>query len=224
MAVMAVAGMVLDSSPAAAADADSGAWLVFSATGGLGTGGNWLYAVDAQARYLDIGEGATQYVIRPGLGYSFGGGRSLWAGYGRFITEVNSGTRATEDRWWQQFDWTARSRKDSALTMRLRLEQRFVSVGDDMGLVLRYRLRYARRFSESSLYEFVASAEPFVKLRDTDWAGDAGIAQNRLFLGARRSLGPRFSLEGGYMNQYVWLDGRENRSEHVLVLHLQGRF
>ena len=108
--------------------------------------------------------------------------------------------------------------------MRFRLEQRFVSVSDDMGLVLRYRARYVQRLAAGGAWDFVAFVEPFLKLRDTDWSGDAGLAQNRLFLGVRRALDRRYSLEAGYMNQYVWLDGRDDRDEHLVLVQLFARF
>lgn len=211
--------------PAGAVEHDAGAWLAFAGSGALGSdGSSWLYVFDVQVRYLDAAGGITQYVVRPAVGYDLGAGRSGSIGYGRFETDGAGGARATENRWHQQYGWTAASWDGGDLTMRFRLEQRFVSVSDDMGLVLRYRARYAQRLAPDGTWDFVASVEPFVKLRDTDWSGDAGLAQNRLFLGVRRALDRRFAVEAGYMNQYVWLDARDDRDEHIAMIQLFARF
>lgn len=224
LAAIAAATMMC-SPPAGATGHDWGAWLVFSGTGSIGAdGSSWRYAFDIQGRYLDAAGGISQYVLRPAIGYELGGGRSAWAGYGRFETDATGGVSAFENRWWQQYGWTAVAWDGGSLAMRFRLEQRFVSLSDDMGLVLRYRIRYAQRLSGDGRYEFVAFAEPFVKLRDTDWSGDAGLAQTRLFAGVRRDLGPALALEAGYMNQYVWLDGRDDRDEHLALIQFFARF
>ena len=102
--------------------------------------------------------------------------------------------------------------------MRLRLEQRSLSTGDDLGLALRYRLRLTQPVGESSRYRLVFSLEPFLDLRDTDWRGSAGLNQNRLFAGITARVAERWRMETGYMHHYVAFDDREDVSNHLFIL------
>ena len=106
--------------------------------------------------------------------------------------------------------------------MHLRLAQRDVDAGDDLGWWLRYRLRYTHRFSER--WQASAFIEPFVDLTHTDWGGDSGMRQHRVFFGAERRLSEALALEVGYLHQYLWVDGRDNVANHLAVLSLNTRF
>lgn len=211
---------------AVAAEQDFGAWAIFSTTDHFTDDGEptrWRYAFDAQARFSDIGGGSSQYLARPAVGYDINDNVSAWVGYARIWTEAGSGATATENRYWQQLAWTALRRETSRLTMRLRMEQRSVSVSDDVGLTLRYQLRYSRQSAAMPSLEYVASIEPIWFLRDTDWGGDARLSQNRLFLGVGKQLSARYTLELGYLNQYVLLDNSENVSNNLAVVHLKAK-
>ena len=104
--------------------------------------------------------------------------------------------------------------------MRLRLEQRHVSVGDDAGLSLRYRLRLARPFGQASNHRLHLSLEPILSLRGTDWGGSSGLNQNRLFIGASFAIAERWRFETGYMNQYLVLDDDEDLLNHLYIARL----
>ncbi|NNC77292.1 MAG: DUF2490 domain-containing protein, partial [Woeseiaceae bacterium] len=159
---------------ATATQSDSGVWLIVAATDrfpardGSGTS-RWHYWVDAQARYPDTGSGVNQLLIRPGIGYDISPTLSVWAGYARFRTHTSSGGTVTEDRFWQQLSWRARSWGDASLSTRLRLEERDLSTGSDTGIVLRAQLKYVRKLTPGGDTDFIASIEPFFDLRDTDW-------------------------------------------------------
>lgn len=206
---------------ASATEDDPGAWITFSTTDAFKTDGEdsrWRYWFDAQARYFDLGGGVNQWLVRPGLGYEISDNVNGWVGYARFRTRNSAGEVADENRYWQQIDWTAGRWNSGRLSMRVRFEQRSVSVGDDVGFVLRYMAKYVRPIGESGNTNLIIGIEPFVDLRDTDWGGEAGLGQNRTFMGFARRLSDRFSIEAGYMNQYLWRDDAENRSNHLGVL------
>jgi hypothetical protein len=202
-----------------ATEHEAGTWLSFATSGGTQSGDSrWRYWLDGQARYVDIGSGASQYVLRPALGFQLNNRVTAWLGYARLETRTRSGLSAYENRYWQQVDWTAAQWGSASLTMRLRLEQRSVSTGDDLGLALRYRLRLTQPVGESSRYRLVFSLEPFLDLRDTDWRGSAGLNQNRLFAGITARVAERWRMETGYMNQYVAFENREDVSNHLFIL------
>lgn len=210
-----------------ATDNELGTWLVISMTDRLPTSthsGRWRYWFDAQARYSDIGSGNNQLVARPGLGYELGPTLTVWAGYGRFRAHGNSGSKSTEDRFWQQLSWRFRSWEKSSLSMRFRFEQRSVSNGSDIGLVLRAQLKYVREVSTSDRASVVASVEPFVVLRDTDWGARSGVRQHRSYLGVAWTLTNKNTLEVGYQNQLFLIENAENRMRHVAMLNFKTKF
>lgn len=214
------------SAGASATEDKPGVWLAFSIMDAFRSGdedSRWHYWFDAQARFFDPGSGVTQWVARPGIGYRIGDNMKAWIGYGRFNTRNSSGTVADENRYWQQLDWRAGIWLGGNVTMRARLEERSVTTGEDTALVLRFLTKYVRPVGNNGNKNFVVGIEPFVELNDTDWTGDAGLSQNRTFIGMGFRLSDSVSVETGYMNQYIWVDGREDRSFHHATVSLNVR-
>ena len=220
---------VLFPSVTRAVESDSGAWLIVSATDRFPSNdaqspSRWHYWFDTQARYPDTGSGINQLLIRPGIGYSISPTLSVWAGYARFRTHGASGSTVTEDRYWQQLAWRLRSRGDASLSTRFRLEQRDLSSGSDTGVVLRAQLRYVRKLSAGGDTDFIASIEPFVDLKDTDWGAESGLSQNRLYVGLGWKLTGKTGVEVGYQNQYRFVDTGTDRMDHLAMIALKTRF
>jgi len=212
---------------AIAAEDDIGVWTIISASDAFAsdTGpSRWLYTVDAQARYFDVGSGANQYLLRPGIGYSISDTMSVWAGYARLRARGKTGNVVDENRYWQQLAWTAGHWAGGKITMRTRVEQRSVSAGDDVRLVLRFQTKYVRKFGGNGATNLIIGIEPFVDLNDSDWGGDSGLGQNRTYLGFGRRLSDKVSVEAGYMNQFIWVDGGEDRVNHLAMLHFKLKF
>jgi len=212
---------------AMAAEDDFGAWTIVSTAGAFESDSGpsrWLYTVDAQARYFDVGSGANQYLLRPGIGYTIAENISVWAGYARLRARGKSGSVVDENRYWQQLAWTAGHWAGGKITMRTRIEQRSVSAGDDVRLVFRLQTKYVRKLGEDGETRLIIGLEPFVDLNDTDWGGDSGFGQNRTFLGFGRRLSKNVSMEAGYMNQFIWIDAGEDRVNHLATLHFKINF
>ena len=212
-----------------AVEGDSGVWMIVSATDRFpsndsNTPSRWHYWVDAQARYPDAGSGINQLLIRPGIGYSISPTMTVWAGYARFRTHGASGNTVTEDRYWQQLSWRLGNVGDAAWSTRFRLEQRDLSTGSDTGVVLRAQLKYVRKLSAGGDTDFIASVEPFVDLKDTDWGADSGLSQNRLYFGLGWKLTNKTGLEVGYQNQYRFVDTGPDRMDHLGMIALKTRF
>lgn len=212
--------------PATAADNESGLWVIASTTAAFpdkNGPSRWSYAIDTQARYFDFGSGTNQYLIRPSVGYDIGRNATVWAGYARFRSRNAAGNTSHEDRYWQQINWSAGQWNEGALSMRVRLEQRSVSTGDDLALVLRFMTKYVRPIGTGRT-NLILSIEPFVDLRDTDWGGDSGLGQNRTSVAVGWRASKRVAIEAGYMNQFIWADSGENRINHLGVVHFKFDF
>ena len=210
-----------------ATESDPGIWSIFSTTNSFSSGDSasrWHYWFDAQARYFDPGSGANQWLVRPGIGYEIRDGVKAWAGYARFRSRNSSGRVADENRYWQQIDWRAGEWRGGRFTMRVRLEQRSIDIGDDLGVVLRFMTKYVRPFAGDGNKSLIVGLEPFVDLRDTDWGGESGLGQNRVFIGVGWRMSDKLTLESGYMNQYVWRDAAEDRVNHLAVLTIKAKF
>lgn len=215
------------SRPAIATTHDPGAWLIVSTNDAFQTAngpGPWRYSFDAQARFFDLGDGTDQYLLRPAIGYEVGENLNAWLGYARFHTTNRAGITVDEDRYWQQLDWTAGRWKDGVFSMRARLEQRSVSAGDDLGLVLRLNAKYVRPLGDAGTTSLILGLEPFFDLNPTDWGGASGINQNRVFIGIGKRFSEHLSMEAGYMNQLFFSDNGEDRDFHLGILNLKFKF
>lgn len=215
---------VLPVAVAQSADDAAGAWAIFSTVGTLSERNDrlrWLYAFDAQARYPDIGSGANQYLLRPAIGFRRDSPLSYWFGYARFRTRSASGNVVDENRYWQQVQ---RAATPSGFSWRLRVEERFVSSSDETGLVLRLQGKLVRPMGGSSTHRWFVGVEPFIKLRDTDWAGDTGFAQKRVFAGVSWKLSDSLTIDTSYMHQYLWRQSGPDRGNHLLVVNFKKSF
>ena len=205
---------------------DPGIWTIFSTTApfpGEAGSGNWHYWFDAQARYFDPGSGTNQWLVRPGVGYEIREGVKVWAGYARIRSRGRTGLVANENRYWQQIDWRAGQMLGGQVTLRVRLEQRSIDIGDDLGVVLRFATKYVRPISANGDTRLIVGLEPFIDLRDTDWGGDAGMGQNRTYLGLSRRISNKLTLEVGYMHQYIFRDSGEDRLNHLALLSIKAK-
>lgn len=221
LAVIALTSFAAD---ALATESDEGLWTVFTSTNAFpsnGSDGRWHYWFDAQARYFDLGSGVNQYLVRPGVGYQVSDSLSAWAGYARLRVRNRSGNVIDENRYWQQLSWTAGHWNGGTLSMRTRLEQRSLSSGDDLGVVLRVLAKYVRPVGNEGKRYMSLGIEPFIDLKDTDWGGDAGLGQNRLSIGLGWRVSGKLTIEAGYMNQFAWVDGGENRMNHLGVINFK---
>jgi hypothetical protein len=204
---------------------NGGGWLMLMGQGDLESlspslsRARWWF--DGQARFRDDSDGFHQSLVRPGLGFDVAEWVSLWVGYAWVRTEPNSGRNSHEHRIWQQLLWTPRLGSVS-LQSRTRLEQRFVSTGDDTGWRAREFVKLARPFSSEPRLSLVSYDEIFIDLNDTDAGQDVGFAQNRAFVG----LAWRFDEEGrvvgelGYLNQFIDVPSGRDTMNHLVSFNL----
>lgn len=184
----------------------------------------WLFYADAQYRYFDVGNGLYEYLLRPAVGFAVNDSLRVWLGYARFRNESDPVLVSDENRYWQQIDWSGTEYLGGQLSLRARTEQRDVTFSEDLRQVLRLMARYQRPMDSRFASDWFVSVEPFFDLNTTDWGGGTGLSQNRLFLGLGFTLQPRLRLEAGLMQQYFWLDNKENLENHLGMINLKWRF
>lgn len=176
----------------------------------------WRYAFDAQYRYLERNAGVETLLLRPALGLQANKNLSLFAGYAYVVTEPFAGNSRDEHRLWQQAAWTTTARGQSSLTLRMRLEQRWLETGDDVGLRVRQQIKWARPVQGDGGKRLIVSLEPFFHIGRTDWGAEPGLAQVRAFIGVSLPLNDRLALETGYAPQWVRRKGDTDLLNHIL--------
>ena len=123
----------------------------------------------------------------------------MWLGYA-WVRDVLPELDVEENRIWQQWGWTEEFGDISTL-WRSRLEQRFVSVGPQVGWRVRQLLRASKPLENHPRLTWVAWDEIFFHLRNTDWGAVAGYNQNRVFvgMGVTPRAGSPWRTEVGYL-------------------------
>ena len=204
---------------------DTGLWLGGFSQGGFqlpaleDTDARWWF--DANIRYLGDDFELFQTVIRPGIGYQLNDEQSVWLGYA-WIGEEIPELRFHENRLWEQWLLT-RDWGDVTAVLRSRLEQRWVSLGDQAGWRYRQMVRVQKPVTGNPNLLWVAWDEIFFHLNDTDWGARTGYNQNRLFIGLGRKPRPssRRRTEIGYLYQQINVaeDGAD-LSNHILSINI----
>ena len=206
-------------------ESDGGFWWMGLGQGSLEEIGPKLarlrWWLDLQLRFMDESDGFHQGIVRPGVGYAVTDHTTLWAGYAWIRTSPAQGPDSDEHRVWQQLSWS-RQLAPVSIQLRSRLEQRFVSTGDDVGWRFRQFVKLGRPFRSEPRLSLVGYDEIFFNLNDTDWGASGGFDRNRLFIGLawRFDAGGRVVGELGYLNQFVRNQGRPDGVNHLLAVNL----
>ena len=115
----------------------------------------------------------------------------------------------TEHRIWQQVQTRLAGTPNKAvLVSRTRLEERFVENQPDDGVRLRQMLRGQYWIGEGG-WSLVGQSEVFIGLNSTSWGQQSGVDQWRNFIGVGVPLSKRFTLEAGYLNQWLVRPGAD---------------
>lgn len=175
-----------------------------------------VYFAEVQPRF---GEGASrleQLLLRPAIGWKATPRLTLYQGYAHVILPIEGARNRNEERSFQQVSWSIGRVGPGDLSTRTRLEQRWLSDGDDMGWRVRQMVRYRLPLrADRTGVGLLGWTEPFVALNDTDWGARAGFDQLRTFVGAEVPVGGASTAELGYMNQLVDRGGGVRRVNHI---------
>lgn len=206
--------------PAAAAEEDAQLWTTLSASGEVAR--NVDLSLEWIARFSD--DRGRLYEMEMGflVGTEISKGVSASAGYVRVPSYSTGGSTNIEDRLRQQVAADLGRIGRGKLSGRVRLEQRFRG-GSDIGFRLRPQIAFSLPLNAKGATALRLSHESFVPLNSTDWGQDPGYERMRNFIGLRRAVSSRLSVEGGYLNQLGFRQGPD-RMDHVLSLSLAAGF
>lgn len=216
----------LSLSPAASADTpqDYQTWTRFSASHDLGFLHPGLekfrFWFDTQARFGENSSTLSQWLVRPGLGYSLNRNASLWLGYYHADYDPDTPRGHIENRSWEQFLWEQPTDL-GRLSIRNRLEQRF-RAGSNAQWRFRQQIKLTHPLDFAPGYSLVVSDEWFVNPNKTKHYHH-GLDQNRLFLGFAYKIDRDTSFQIGYMLRYDLKQGSPDVLKHILRLSIDYR-
>ncbi len=214
------AALLAFTAPAAARTSeDEQLWVNLTAMGSVKD--DLVYFAELQPRIGDGVSRVDQTLLRGALGWKLSPSVTLYQGYAHIILPVEGGKDRNEERSFQQLNWTLGQPWGGELSSRTRLEQRWLSDGEDMGWRLREMLRYEKPLKAGSdAVNALVYAEGFLALNDTDWGARDGFDQLRSFVGAELGLGGGSTVEVGYLNQLINQSGGNRRVNHVASVSL----
>lgn len=161
------------------------------------------YWLESQGRFGDEVSRLSQFLVRPGLGYSITPNASLWLGYAWIYTTQPFATPAFEEnRIWQQWLWIKHYDKVKYI-LRTRLEERFMPQNIRTAWRFRQLVKVDKPLAIHPKVSFVATEEVFIHLNNFTVLNNQGFDQNRFFVGLGYKIAPHTSLEGGYLNQAI---------------------
>ncbi|MBL8724941.1 MAG: DUF2490 domain-containing protein [Planctomycetes bacterium] len=240
LALAAAAILSLSRPVQAQLDHDGGVWTALNSQGKLDSLAPELSRVrwwlDVHVRQRDEGERFETSIVRPGVGYALTDTMTAWVGHAWVVNDLPGKDPFGEHRIWQQFSWNpdvgrlAPSLADLKLSSRTRLEERFVEDHGTVGWRLRQMFKATYPLRQDHRVFASVWDELFWDLNDATWGThgtqSTGFSQNRGFAGIGFQLdeGRHWSVEVGYLNQWVDRQGRDDRMNHVVAVWLFANF
>ena len=218
-AACSVAALVTTSAAANTVE-DVQLWTTLSASGSIK--GDVVGQMDLNARTSVDQRRVTQSLIRGTIGYRVTPSLTLSLGYGHIIGFRLNQDNLTEQRLYQQVQWTLGKLGRGTVSTRIRVEQRFVRPSNDAGWRYRQQLRYQLPLREAGP-ALIVQVEPFFAMNSTDWGARAGFDQVRVMAGANIPLAKSIAIETGYQLQYV-RGAVSDRANHIVPITLSWRF
>jgi len=179
-----------------------------------------------------IGDDVTnidQLLLRPAIGYQLTEHLSIWQGYawvGNF-NQPHTPPQSPffeENRIYQQVNYNHKFSHFKFLS-RTRLEERWIEHADGTAVRFRQLLRADFPIPQAPDWALVAYDEVFVNLNTVGAPSgkgpEAGLDQNRLFLGINKTFSRHFNVDMGYQNQMLNsrnLPGNANLINHIFLL------
>jgi hypothetical protein len=175
----------------------------------------WRWSFDS---YLRTREGVSEVdvvALRAMLTRVISPRSSIGGGYQIAPSFPAAGGTAVEQRVFGQYVWTAPA-AGGTLSIRTRLEARFIEDNSGTAARLRQQIRFSRALRRGSRVAGLVYDEIFFHLNDTARAA-RGVDQNRAFGGLAVTISPSARVEAGYVSQwYPGHRGAPDRMNHVL--------
>jgi Protein of unknown function (DUF2490) len=214
-------------STASQATDDQSIWVSTTFQSDFG-GSNYVGFLELQPRVKNDNRDLAQFIIRPFFGYKITKNLVASLGYawqGEY-DETNGFDLATHDIV-EQVQWTHNFSSPLNFQYRFRLEQRFF---EDADLSHRMRHRFRLQYSVPDTKFFVVGFDElfvyFNSLNNSRMSStvQAGINQNRSYLGVGYKVTPYLNIDTGYQLQYVNNQGKEDFYNHVWLTNINFNF
>ena len=108
------------------------------------------------------------------------------------------------------------------LSARLRLEQRWRDNADGTGWRVRPYLKYSLPLKGKT--SLVLSNETFLNLKTTAFQRQDGLDRMRNLIAINTPLAKNVTIEAGYLNQYGFVRGGEDNSDHIASVLVSASF
>lgn len=221
--LLATAALLAPLAAAAETRQDEQLWLNATVTGAVT--GKLVYFAEVQSRFTDGVSRLGQFILRPAIGVKLAPNVTFYQGYAHAVLPIENGRDRNEDRSFQQLSWTIAKGRHGELSSRSRMEQRWLSTGDDTGWRLRQMIRAETPLGRDPRgIAALGWVEGFFALNDTDWGAKKGFDQVRGFAGLEIPLKGASTIEAGYLNQTVDAAGGRTNVNHIASLTLFIRY
>lgn len=200
--------------PAAAQRTDDQLWLQANGTAGIGSESS--VTLESIARFGDQADGLAHTEIGALVTRRLGDAVEIGIGY-RHVEDYDHGRMLpNEERLRQQLVLQL----GGGFATRFRFEQRFNSLGPQVGVRLRPQLRFTAPIGRNGLGLF-ASHESFLNFNDTRWGQRSGYERMRHAVGLTVPMTGKLRGEVGYLNQYrPGRDGARDQMDHAATFNL----
>ncbi|MGQ0667677.1 MAG: DUF2490 domain-containing protein [Nitrospiraceae bacterium] len=175
--------------------------------------------MEVNPRFGDDVSELDQILLRPAIGYKLTDHLSIWQGYAWI---GNYQPRFTDEhRVFQQLIYSRKFPSFKILS-RSRLEERIIDNADGTAVRARTLLRADFPLPDLSNWAIVVFDEIFVNLNTVGHGPEAGLDQNRFFLGMNRRFTEQVNMDLGYQMQALnnSQSGIINQINHVILLQM----
>jgi hypothetical protein len=196
---------------------------------------HWGVSFDGQFRSTHHAEYLKNVLLRPNLNYYFDGNKSATLGYAYVSTNGRTATGAKtfreENRIFEQFIITQKAGVNTAISHRLRLEQRYLGATPTQQEVFSQRVRYFIRglipFNNEPTFTngtFLAlQNEVFANVQNKAKVNNHFFDQNRAYVAFGYRINKKIDVEAGYLNQYIQ-QTQAHTINHIAQIALYTRF
>ena len=194
---------------------DKRVWAGVTMQGSVRSGSPWRWTFESFVRSREGVREVDVIGLRPTLIYAIDTHSSVGAGYALAPSFPEGGGTTFERRAYGQYIWTG-SAAGATLTLRTRVEARFIPGNSGTLGRVRQQTRFSRPIHAGSKVALLAYDEWFVHLNNTS-RSPRGFDQNRAFGGLAVTIASPARLDIGYLNQfYPGHRGAASRMNHVL--------
>jgi hypothetical protein len=202
---------------AAMARDDSQLWIGGSAVADLGKG--FRLSEEIVTRFSD-NRGLYEIESNTLLGFRLAPRTTFWAGYTHNPTYSHGRFAAMEHRAREQLTLDGLPAGPGALSLRLRMEERWRDGFAGTGWRLRPFVKYSLPLRRGGHTAIVFSHESFLNLNRTAFQARTGEERMRNAVAIATPLAKGVNAEIGYLNQHGFVRGGPDTSDHVATLTL----